>query len=224
MITSTSAHSTSAQIAARDIFRLARIVPVVSVDDPDQGVALARALVAGGLPVVEMTLRSPNALKVTETIARHVPEAMLGLGTILSVAQIAAAISAGARFLVSPGVTPQLAKASAICTVPFLPGVATISEAMRLRELGFRTLKFFPAESSGGVAALRGFHPVLPDLAFCPTGGITAASAASYLALPNVAGLGGSWIAPAALIKAGDFASIEVLARKAAEMSAARQG
>ncbi len=216
--------STPAQIAARDIFRLARIVPVVSVDDPDQGVALARALVAGGLPVVEMTLRSPNALKVTEAIARHVPEAMLGLGTILSVAQIVAAINAGARFLVSPGVTPALAEAAAGCTVPFLPGVATISEAMHLREMGFRTLKFFPAESSGGVAALKGFHPVLPDLSFCPTGGITAASALSYLALPNVAGLGGSWIAPAALIKAGDFAAIEALARQATELSALRQG
>ena len=213
--------STPAQIAARDIFRLARIVPVVSVDDPDQGVALARALVAGGLRVVEMTLRSPNALKVTEAIARHVPEAMLGLGTILAVPQITAAISAGARFLVSPGVTPVLAEAAAVCSVPFLPGVATISEAMCLRELGFRTLKFFPAESSGGVAALKGFQPVLPDLSFCPTGGITAASAASYLALPNVAGLGGSWIAPAPLIKAGDFAAIEALARQAALLAAA---
>jgi 2-dehydro-3-deoxyphosphogluconate aldolase / (4S)-4-hydroxy-2-oxoglutarate aldolase len=212
--------STSAQIAARDIFRLARIVPVVSVDEPDQGVALARALLAGGLPVVEMTLRSPNALKVTEAIARYVPEAVLGLGTILSVPQITAAINAGARFLVSPGVTPILAEAAAACTVPFLPGVATISEAMRLRELGFRTLKFFPAESSGGIAALKGFHPVLPDLSFCPTGGITPASAASYLALPNVAGLGGSWIAPAALVKAGDFAAIEVLARQAARLAA----
>ncbi len=210
----------AAQLAARDIFRAARIIPVVSIDDPGAGVALARALVAGGLPVVEMTLRSPNALKVTEAIARAVPEAILGLGTVLDGSQIAAAIRSGARFLVSPGTTPALAEAAAACAVPFLPGIATISEAMRLRELGFRTLKFFPAESSGGVAALRGFQPVLPDLAFCPTGGIDAAKAPAYLALPNVAGLGGSWITPAALVAAGDFAAIESLARTASQLFA----
>lgn len=208
----------AAQLAARDIFKLARIVPVVSIDDPDTGIALARALVAGGLPVVEMTLRSPNALKVTEAIARHVPEAMLGLGTVLDRSQIAAAISAGARFLVSPGVTPALAEAAAACSVPFLPGIATISEAMQLREMGFRTLKFFPAESSGGVAALKGFQPVLQDLAFCPTGGIDAAKAPAYLAMPNVAGLGGSWITPAGLIATGDFAAITALAEQAAKL------
>lgn len=212
--------SSTAQRAARDIFKLARIVPVVSIDDPDAGVALARALVAGGLPVVEMTLRSPNALKVTEAIARHVPEAMLGLGTVLDRSQISAAISAGARFLVSPGVTPDLAEAAAACAVPFLPGIATISEAMRLRDMGFGTLKFFPAESSGGVAALKGFLPVLADIAFCPTGGIDAAKALSYLSLPNVAGIGGSWITPANLIAAGDFAGITALAKQAAQLSA----
>jgi 2-dehydro-3-deoxyphosphogluconate aldolase/(4S)-4-hydroxy-2-oxoglutarate aldolase len=215
---------TAAQLAARDIFKLARIVPVVSIDDPVAGVALTRALVAGGLPVVEMTLRSPNALKVTEAIARNVPEATLGLGTVLDRSQIAAAINAGARFLVSPGVTPRLAEAAATCAVPFLPGVATISEAMTLREMGFRTLKFFPAESSGGVAALKGFQPVLQDLAFCPTGGIDASRAAAYLALPNVAGLGGSWITPAGLVAAGDFAAITALAQQAAQLfSQARQ-
>ncbi|MCX7323264.1 MAG: bifunctional 4-hydroxy-2-oxoglutarate aldolase/2-dehydro-3-deoxy-phosphogluconate aldolase [Hyphomicrobiales bacterium] len=208
----------TAQLAARDIFSTARIIPVVSVDDPVAGVALARALVAGGLPVVEMTLRSPNALKVTEAIARAVPEAILGLGTVLDSGQIAAAISAGARFLVSPGTTPALAEAAAACPVPFLPGIATISEAMRLRELGFRTLKFFPAESSGGVAALRGFQPVLPDLAFCPTGGIDAARAPAYLALPNVVGLGGSWITPPSLVAAADFAGIGALARAARQL------
>jgi 2-dehydro-3-deoxyphosphogluconate aldolase/(4S)-4-hydroxy-2-oxoglutarate aldolase len=210
----------TAQLAARDIVRTARIIPVVSLDDPGAGIALARALVAGGLTVVEMTLRSPNALKVTEAIARAVPEAVLGLGTVLDSGQIASAINAGARFLVSPGTTPALAEAAAACSVPFLPGITTISEAMRLRELGFRTLKFFPAESAGGVAALKGFQPVLPDLAFCPTGGIDAAKAAAYLALPNVAGLGGSWITPASLVAARDFAAIEVLARTASHMFA----
>lgn len=206
---------TSSQRAARDLFALSRIVPVVAVDDPAIGVALARALVAGGLPIVEMTLRSPNALAVAAAIARDVPEATLGIGTVLDPAQIAPALAAGARFLVSPGVTPELAEAAAACPVPFLPGVATVSEAMRLRALGFTTLKFFPAESSGGVAALKGFQPVLPDISFCPTGGIDLARAPSYLALPNVAGVGGSWIAPAAMLSSGDFAGIEALARQA---------
>jgi 2-dehydro-3-deoxyphosphogluconate aldolase/(4S)-4-hydroxy-2-oxoglutarate aldolase len=201
-----------AQSAARDLFALARIVPVVSVDDPDLGVALAHALVAGGLPLVEMTLRSPNALAVIRAIARDAAGATLGVGTVLSEENAKAALDAGAKFLVSPGMTPALARCAVASPVPFLPGAATVSEAMALRELGFRTLKFFPAESSGGTAALKGFHPVLPDLAFCPTGGIDAARAPAYLELPNVAGLGGSWIAPAALIKAHDFAAITQLA------------
>ncbi|MCU0884362.1 MAG: bifunctional 4-hydroxy-2-oxoglutarate aldolase/2-dehydro-3-deoxy-phosphogluconate aldolase [Beijerinckiaceae bacterium] len=207
--------STPAQLAARDLFKLARIVPVISVDDAEDGVALARALVAGGLPIVEMTLRSPNALAVIRAMAMAVPDAVLGVGTVMNAAQASAALEAGARFLVSPGVTPALAEVAAACPVPFLPGVATVSEAMRLREMGFTTLKFFPAESSGGVAALKGFQPVLPDIAFCPTGGIDAAKAPAYLALPNVVGLGGSWIAPAGLVKARDFAAITTLARAA---------
>ena len=207
--------STPAQLAARDLFKLARIVPVVSVDDPADGVALARALVTGGLPIVEMTLRSPNALAVIRAIAKAVPDAVLGVGTVMDRAQAAAALEAGARFLVSPGVTPALAEVAANCPVPFLPGIATVSEAMRMREMGFMTLKFFPAESSGGIAALKGFHPVLPDVAFCPTGGIDAGKAPSYLALPNVVGLGGSWIAPAGLVKSRDFAAITALARAA---------
>jgi 2-dehydro-3-deoxyphosphogluconate aldolase/(4S)-4-hydroxy-2-oxoglutarate aldolase len=209
---------TKAQSTARDLFKLARIVPVVSVDDPDAGVALARALVAGGLPLVEMTLRSPNALAVIRAIAQNVPEAVLGVGTVLEAEQMQAALDAGARFLVSPGMTSGLAPAAAQSPVPFLPGVATISEAMRLRELGFSMLKFFPAESSGGVAALKAFQPVLPDLSFCPTGGIDAARAPGYLALANVAGLGGSWIAPAGLIAKGDFSAITALARDAAAL------
>jgi 2-dehydro-3-deoxyphosphogluconate aldolase/(4S)-4-hydroxy-2-oxoglutarate aldolase len=167
------------------------------------------------LPIVEMTLRSPNALAVIRAMAMAVPDAVLGVGTVMNAAQASAALEAGARFLVSPGVTPALAEVAAACPVPFLPGVATVSEAMRLREMGFTTLKFFPAESSGGVAALKGFQPVLPDIAFCPTGGIDAAKAPAYLALPNVVGLGGSWIAPSGLVKARDFAAITTLARAA---------
>lgn len=210
--------STSAQRAARDLFKLARVVPVVSVDDPGLGVELARALVAGGLPLVEMTLRSPNALAVIRAIASDAPEAVLGVGTVLGPDQAKAALDAGARFLVSPGMTASLLGTAAQSPVPFLPGIATLSEAMLLREMGFTTLKFFPAESSGGVAALKAFQPVLPDLAFCPTGGIDAARAPSYLALGNVAGIGGSWIAPASLLKAGDFSAITALAREASAL------
>jgi 2-dehydro-3-deoxyphosphogluconate aldolase/(4S)-4-hydroxy-2-oxoglutarate aldolase len=210
---------TPVQLAARGIFSASRIVPVVSLDDPEAGVALALALAEGGMPVIEMTLRSPNALKVAEAIARRAPQVLLGLGTILSAEQIGAAVSAGARFLVSPGVTPALAAAAANSPVPFLPGAATISEAMTLRELGFRTLKFFPAESSGGVAALKGFQPVLQDIAFCPTGGVDLAKAPAYLALTNVVGVGGSWIAPPALIAEGRFAEISGLARAAVALA-----
>ena len=205
-------------MTAHKLFARARIVPVISVDDPDIGVALARALIAGGLPLIEMTLRSANALAVIRAIARDAAGATLGVGTVLSEENAKAALDAGAQFLVSPGMTPALARCAVASPVPFLPGAATVSEAMSLRELGFRTLKFFPAESSGGVAALKAFHPVLPDLAFCPTGGIDAARAPAYLALANVAGLGGSWIAPAALIKAGDFETIKQLAFVAAAL------
>lgn len=214
-----TATPTQAQASARAIFERARVIPVVAVDDPAAGVALARALAGAGLPVVEMTLRTPNALKVCEAIAREVPKCVLGVGTVLEPAQIGRAIDAGARFLVSPGVTPALAQAAAASPIPFLPGVATVSEAMRLRELGFRLVKFFPAEASGGVGALKGFQPVLPDMLFCPTGGVDARNAASYLALPNVAGVGGSWMAPAGLIAAGDFAAIAALAAEAAALA-----
>ncbi len=208
-----------AQLAAASLFARSRIVPVVALDDAETGVALAQALVAGGMPVIEMTLRTPNALKVAEAIAREVPDILLGLGTVLSPEQIAPALSAGARFLVSPGLTPALAEAAAACEVPFLPGVATVSEAMAAWAHGFRTVKFFPAEASGGVAALKAFQPVLQELRFCPTGGIDAAKAPSYLALPHVVGLGGSWIAPADALKQRDMARITALAREAAAVA-----
>lgn len=214
------APSTDAQRAAHDLFRHARIVPVVSLDDPEAGVELARALAGNGLPLVEMTLRTPNALRVAEAIARRVPECVLGLGTVMNAVQMRQAIDAGARFLVSPGTTPALAEAAAASPVPFLPGVATVSEAMRLAEIGFSLLKFFPAEASGGVPALKGFQPVLPSIRFCPTGGVDPGNARSYLALANVAGVGGSWITPPALLKAGDVAAIGALAREASALAA----
>lgn len=207
---------TEVQRSAHLLFSQARVIPVVSLDDVQAGVRLAETCLANGLPVLEMTLRTPNALKVSEAIARRVPDCILGIGTVMTASQMADALSAGARFLVSPGTTPVLAEAAAASPVPFLPGVATVSEAMRLQELGFRLLKFFPAEASGGVAALKGFQPVLPDIQFCPTGGISPQNAPAYLAQPNVVGVGGSWIAPQKLLTAGDFDAIAAFAREAA--------
>ena len=196
--------------------KLAPVIPVLTVRDVADGVAQARALVAGGLPAIEVTLRTPAALAAIAEIARSVPGAHVGAGTIVDPAQIQAAVDAGARFLVSPGTSPALAKAAAEAPIPFLPGVATPSEAMTLRALGFRALKLFPAEAVGGAKLLASIFAPLPDLVFCPTGGIDAAKAPSYLALGNVLCVGGSWMLPKAALEAGDYATVETLARAAA--------
>jgi len=196
--------------------KLAPVIPVLTVRDVADGVAQARALVAGGLPAIEVTLRTPAALAAIAEIARSVPGAHVGAGTIVDPAQIQAAVDAGARFLVSPGTSPVLAKAAAEAPIPFLPGVATPSEAMTLRALGFRALKLFPAEAVGGAKLLASIFAPLPDLVFCPTGGIDAAKAPSYLALGNVLCVGGSWMLPKAALETGDYATVETLARAAA--------
>ncbi len=195
--------------------KLAPVIPVLTVRDVADGVAQARALVAGGLPPIEVTLRTPAALDAIAAIARSVPGAHVGAGTIVEPAQIEAAVNAGAKFLVSPGTSPALAAAAAQAPVAFLPGVATPSEAMTLRAMGFRELKLFPAEAVGGARLLASMHAPLPDLVFCPTGGIDAAKAPSYLALPNVLCVGGSWMLP----KDGDYARIETLAREASGLA-----
>jgi 2-dehydro-3-deoxyphosphogluconate aldolase/(4S)-4-hydroxy-2-oxoglutarate aldolase len=198
------------------MMQLAPVIPVLTVRDVADGVAQARALVAGGLPAIEVTLRTPDALAAIAEIARSVPGAHVGAGTIVDPAQIDAAVQAGAKFLVSPGTSPALAAAAAQSPIPFLPGVATPSEAMTLRALGFRALKLFPAEAVGGAKLLASIHAPLPDLVFCPTGGIDAAKAPAYLALPNVLCVGGSWM----LAKTGDYGKIEELARAAAGLGA----
>ena len=195
---------------------VAPVIPVVTVEEPAAAVALARALIAGGLRAVEITLRTPRALEAVAAIAREVPEALVGAGTLLSEGQVLEAREAGARFLVSPGATPRLAEAAARTGLPYLPGCATVSEAMTLLELGFTVAKFFPAEASGGTAFLRGIAPVLRPMRFCPTGGIDAAKAREYLRLPNVPCVGGSWLAPAEAVAAGDWAAVTALARAAA--------
>ena len=207
-------YSRDAESAA--IMNLAPVVPVLTVQSVEDGLAQARALVAGGLFAIEVTLRTASALKAIAEIARLVPNAVVGAGTITTPGQIAEAVAAGARFLVSPGATPALADAAAAAPVPFLPGCATVSEAMALRELGFRALKLFPAEAVGGAKLLASIAAPLPDLRFCPTGGIDLARAPDYLKLPNVACVGGSWMLPKDALAAGDYARVEVLAREAA--------
>lgn len=202
-------------IDARPLLAQSPVIPVLTIRDVETAVPLARALVAGGLPVLEVTLRTGGALDAIRAIAREVPEAIVGAGTITREEDIQPATAAGSQFLVSPGTPAGLAAALAHVPVPVLPGAATATEAMALAGLGFRALKFFPAEPSGGVAFLKALQGPLPGLVFCPTGGIDAANAGAYLALANVGAVGGSWVAPAEAIAQGDFARIETLARAA---------
>jgi len=197
------------------IMQLAPVIPVLTVRDVADGVAQAKALVAGGLYAIEVTLRTSAALDAIEAIRKHVPGAYVGAGTIVNPEQIREAIDAGARFLVSPGASLKLADAAAAAPIPFLPGCATASEAMELRDRGFRALKLFPAEAVGGAKLLASLAAPLPDLVFCPTGGIDLAKAPSYLALANVKCVGGSWMLPKAALQTGDYAEVERLAREA---------
>jgi 2-dehydro-3-deoxyphosphogluconate aldolase/(4S)-4-hydroxy-2-oxoglutarate aldolase len=203
------------------VARLRRVgvVPVVTIDEADIAVPLARALLAGGIDVIEVTLRTPAAVEAIRRIAAELPETAAGAGTVLTSGQAEEAILAGAGFLVSPGLTPLLAETGLAAPVPLLPGVATASEAMAAAEHGFTFLKFFPAETVGGAAALKSLAAPLPHLRFCPTGGIDAAKASSYLALPNVVCVGGSWMAPADAVKARDWDRITRLAREASSLA-----
>ncbi|MFI9340451.1 bifunctional 4-hydroxy-2-oxoglutarate aldolase/2-dehydro-3-deoxy-phosphogluconate aldolase [Streptomyces sp. NPDC052773] len=204
------------------VLDLAPVVPVVVVADPADAVPLARALVAGGLPAIEVTLRTPGALEAIRAIAAEVPQAVVGAGTVLTPAQVEESVAAGARFLVSPGWTDALLAAMRASGVPFLPGVSTTSEVVALLERGVREMKFFPAEAAGGTAYLRSLSGPLPQARFCPTGGIGPDSAPAYLALPNVGCVGGSWMLPADALAARDWPRIEHLAREAAELDGER--
>lgn len=196
------------------------VLPVITVDDPERAVALARALSDGGLPAIEVTLRTDGALRCIRAIVDQLAgRVLVGAGTVRTPAQGGAAMAAGAAFLVSPGVTPSLVQAAEHWRAPFLPGVATASEAMALADLGYGFLKFFPAEQAGGAAALKSLGAPLPDIKFCPTGGIHAGNAADYLALDNVVCVGGSWVAPAAAVAAGDWAAVRTLAEEAASLN-----
>jgi 2-dehydro-3-deoxyphosphogluconate aldolase / (4S)-4-hydroxy-2-oxoglutarate aldolase len=202
------------------VLDLAPVVPVVAVPEVEHAVPLARALLAGGLPVIEVTLRTAAALDAVRAIADEVPELSVGVGTVCSGAQVRQAADAGAAFLVSPGATDRLLDAMQDCGLPFLAGTATVSDMLRLLEREITEAKLFPAAAAGGIALLRAVYGPLPQLRFCPTGGVSPANAAEYLALPNVGCVGGSWLAPAEVLAARDWGRIEALARAAAALRA----
>ncbi|MEQ8144130.1 bifunctional 4-hydroxy-2-oxoglutarate aldolase/2-dehydro-3-deoxy-phosphogluconate aldolase [Streptomyces sp. OP7] len=198
------------------VLGLAPVVPVVVIEDAADAVPLGRALVAGGLPAIEVTLRTPAAPDAMRAIAGEVPGAVVGAGTVITPEQVTGAVAAGARFLVSPGWTDALLTAMRASGVPFLPGVSTASEVMALLERGVREMKFFPARAAGGTAFLKSLAGPLPQARFCPTGGIGPDTAPEYLALPNVGCVGGSWMLPGDAVAARDWDRVERLAREAA--------
>jgi 2-dehydro-3-deoxyphosphogluconate aldolase / (4S)-4-hydroxy-2-oxoglutarate aldolase len=205
--------SLPAVLSARDVMRDAPVIPVIVLHDLAHAVPLARALVAGGIRMLEVTLRTPAALECIEAIAREVPQAIPGAGTVRSAAEAQSAARAGARFAVSPGFTPAVGRACRDLGLPLLPGVATGSEIMAAAEEGFTELKFFPAMQMGGAALLKAWAGPFFDVSFCPTGGVSLSNASELLALPNVACVGGSWLAPADAMAAGDWERITRLAR-----------
>ena len=195
------------------------VIPVVVVQDPADAVPIARALVDGGLPAIELTLRTPAALEAIERIAAEVPDILLGVGTIVDTTQPKQAVAAGAQFLVSPGSTPSLRASMRDTGLPHLPGVATVSEVMTLLEDGYDEMKFFPAEAAGGADYLKAIHSPVPAARFCPTGGITPTNLADYLKNSNVGCVGGSWLTPAEAIARQDWTTIASLAAAALELA-----
>ncbi|WP_411078786.1 bifunctional 4-hydroxy-2-oxoglutarate aldolase/2-dehydro-3-deoxy-phosphogluconate aldolase [Streptomyces sp. cmx-18-6] len=216
----TSSSPPPAAPSETSVLDLAPVVPVVVLHDAADAVPLARALVAGGLPAIEVTLRTPAALESIRAVAAEVPGAVVGAGTVISPQHVRDTVDAGARFLVSPGWTDALLEAMRASGVPFLPGVSTTSEVVALLERGVSDMKFFPAEAAGGTAYLKALSAPLPQARFCPTGGISLASAPSYLALPNVACVGGSWMVPGDAVAAKDWDRVARLAAEAAELGA----
>src|SRR6266446_2748142 len=198
------------------LFRGTAVIPVVTIERERDAVPLARALFEGGLPVIEITLRTAAAAPAIAAIVRELPQIVVGAGTLLRAADVATAVHAAARSLVSPGMTQELTATALAAELPYLPGVATPSEVMAARALGICVMKLFPAEALGGAAWLKALAPVFPGVAFCPTGGIDEANAAEYLALPNVPMVGGSWMAPKDAIAAGDWRRVRRLAERAA--------
>lgn len=204
------------QVPIEELLNATPVMPIVTIADAGLGAELARALARGGIGAIEVTMRTPAALAAMEAIARQVPEITVGAGTVLTADDMRRAAAAGAQFAISPGTTPELLAAGREGILPYLPGVATAGEIQGGIDFGYSCFKFFPAAGAGGIAALRAFAAPFPRLRFCATGGITPEVAQSYLDLPNVLSVGGSWIAPAELIARGDWGSIEARARDAA--------
>ena len=207
------------KLTARQVMADAPVIPVIVLHDVAHAVPMARALLAGGIRMLEVTLRTPQALTCMEAIARDVPEAIVGAGTVRSAADAQAAAMAGARFAVSPGYTQAVGRACRDLGLPLLPGVATGSEIMLAQEDGITELKFFPAMQAGGVAMLKAWSGPFGDVSFCPTGGVTLHNAPGLLALPNVLCVGGSWLVPGDAIAQGDWARITQLARDAVQLN-----
>jgi 2-dehydro-3-deoxyphosphogluconate aldolase/(4S)-4-hydroxy-2-oxoglutarate aldolase len=203
---------------ASAVLNISPVIPVVTIDDPQDAVPLARALADGGVKIIELTLRTESALTSLKLIANEVPDILVGAGTILTPAQADAAVAAGAQFLVSPGVTPALLTSMLSLDVPVLPGVATVGEVMAVLEQGLDTMKFFPAGPAGGPKYLAAIGAPIPHVQFCPTGGISLATAPDYLKLPNVSCVGGSWLTPADAVAAKDWGRISSLASEAASL------
>jgi 2-dehydro-3-deoxyphosphogluconate aldolase / (4S)-4-hydroxy-2-oxoglutarate aldolase len=201
-----------------ELMRVGPVIPVIVLDDVAQAVPLARALVAGGVRVLEVTLRTSAGLASIRAIARDVPDAIVGVGTVTQPEEFAAALDAGARFAVTPGLTPALIAAAKASPLPLLPGVMTPSEVIAARAAGFLQLKLFPARQAGGIPMLNALRGPFPDTIFCPTGGVTIETAPDFLALPNVACVGGSWLTPTAAMAANDWAAITALAAQAAAL------
>ena len=196
------------------MFRQAMVIPVLTIERVEDAVPLARALVAGGVRVLEVTLRTPVAIEAARAIMAEVPDAVVGIGTILNADDLARAEALGVAFGISPGITPELLQAAAASRLPFAPGIATASEMMRALAHGFDLVKFFPAEQSGGIKALRALAGPFPDALICPTGGIGEANAASWLSEPNVVAVGGSWLCPAAEVRSGNWAGITAICQR----------
>lgn len=197
-----------------ELLRSARVIPVLTIERIEHAVPLARALVAGGIRVLEMTLRTPVAVEAAKAMIAEVPEAIVGIGTVLNAEDLSRAKALGARFVVSPGATPELLDAAGAGGLPFMPGIATASELMQALARGFDLVKFFPAEQSGGIGALRALGGPFPQARFCPTGGINENNAPAWLAEPNVVVVGGSWLCPAADIRSGNWSGITAICNR----------
>lgn len=209
---------TTKQEKVAALFRQATVIPVLTIERAEDAVPLARALVAGGVRVLEVTLRTPVAIDAAKAVIAEVPEAVVGIGTILNANDLARAEALGASFGISPGATPDLLQAAAASSLPFAPGIATASELMQALAHGFGLVKFFPAEQSGGIKGLRALAGPFPEVLFCPTGGVGEANAAAWLAEPNVVAVGGSWLCPAADIRSGNWEGISAMCQLAMKL------